>query len=43
MDKSKLTKDLEELGFQKHHIDLALNFSSQMDEIVEMLNIYLYY
>jgi uncharacterized protein Smg (DUF494 family) len=36
MDDSKLNKDLEELGFQKHHIDLATKFSTNLDEIVEM-------
>jgi hypothetical protein len=41
MDNSKITKDLEELGFQKHHIELATKFSTNMDEIVEMFYILL--
>jgi hypothetical protein len=41
MDNSKITKDLEELGFQKHHIELATKFSTNLDEIVEMFYILL--
>ena len=36
MEKSKIMKDLEELGFEKQYIELALQFSSDKEEIVEM-------
>lgn len=37
MDNSKNIKDLEELGFEKQHIDLASKISTNKEEMVEML------